>query len=215
MPFENPFQAQSSLKTCLKKTLTAFAVLAAGVLLSPAGQAAATGPGTFHSVTLGWNPVPESGIAAYHVSVGTASQQYTQVLETGLDMTVTLGGMEYGKTYYFAVRAVDSEGVEGPLSIELVLNVALPPLPTSVGMATGGTALKWSFPKVALGSSPEFVIQQSGDLVNWTVADTVTADEAIGVDANSATFNWAIQRTQTKMFYRMSAKNWLGEATVD
>ena len=214
MPFENPFQTQSSLKARLKKTLTAFAVLTAGLILSPITRAA-TGPGTFHAVTLGWNPVPEDGIAAYHVHVGTTSQQYSQVLETGLDMTVTLGSLEYGKTYYFAVRAVDSQGVEGPLSSELVLNVAVPPLPTAVDMATGGTALKWSFPKMALGSSPEFVIQQSSDLVNWSVADTVTADEASGGDATTANFNWAIQRTQTKMFYRMSARNWLGDATVD
>jgi len=214
MPFENPFQSHSSLKTRLKKTLTAFAIFTTGVLLSPATQAA-TGPGTVHSVTLGWNAVPESGIAGYHIHVGTSSQQYTQVLETGLDMSVTLGSLEYGKTYYFAVRAVDNDGIEGPLSTELVLNISLPPLPASVGMATGGTALKWSFPKAALGSSPEFVIQQSSDLVNWTDAETITADKASGGDATNANFNWAIQPTKGQMFYRMSAKNWLGDATID
>lgn len=216
MPFENPARTKFTGKYSLKKALAILSLLVGGAALAPLSDAAGA-PGNVRSVKLGWNAVPESGIAAYHVHVGSSSGEYTQVLETGLDMSVTIGSLEYGKTYYFAVKAVDSKGVEGPLSSELAIEISLPPLPLSVGMtaASGATALEWSYPRSALASSPEFIIQQSSDLVNWTEAGTVTADKATGSDPAMAKFSWAIQSTQGKMFYRMGSRNWLGDGVAE
>lgn len=69
-------------------------------------------------VTLTWNPIAESEIDAYVIGYGTSSGNYTQTqtCSTGAgggcenDTTDTITGLNDGQTYFFAVRADDTDG---------------------------------------------------------------------------------------------------------
>ena len=84
------------------------------------------------SVTLGWQPptqntngTPITDLAGYKIHYGTASSDYTQtvaVQNAGLTRYV-VDNLPSG-TYYFAITAYNSKGVESPLSGELSTAVA-------------------------------------------------------------------------------------------
>lgn len=69
---------------------------------------------TLSSVTLGWDA--SSGITGYRLYQGGTSQNYTNTLNLGNVTTATVPGLLPGATYYFAVSAVDTNGVESALS---------------------------------------------------------------------------------------------------
>lgn len=204
----------------LLKKLLIFA-LAAGGSFHHLAQAAVTGPGTFQSVTLAWDAVEEPGVQGYVVHVGTRTGEYTRNVEVGSVLSFSLDGLEYGTTYYLSVSAIGANGERSDYSPELILDVSLPPVPPSAAMAsvgneTGTTTmmLQWSYPKSALNSYPEFIIESSTDLVNWTPAATVTSDTASGDTADEMTYSWSVEKNGPTCFYRLSARNWLGDSTA-
>ena len=195
--------------------LSALALAASGVALTTKTQAATVGPGTVHSVTLAWDAVTDSDIQGYKVHVGTQPGQYTQTLDAGTNLSHSVGNLAYGQTYYFSVRAVDAAGLESGYSPELTLTVSLPQLPPSASLATGGsgpTGLQWSYPKSALNSHPDFIIESSTDLVSWSPAGTVAAYASTGSTATHMNYNFTVTRNGPQRFYRLSARNWLGDS---
>ena len=80
--------------------------------------------------SLSWNPsttnvdgTPATNIAGYKVYYGTASGTYTQAVDAGLTITpvtptFTVTNLVTGNTYYFAVTAYDTFGVESSFSDE-------------------------------------------------------------------------------------------------
>ncbi len=178
--------------------------------------AAITPPVILHDLTLAWDAVPEAGIQGYKVYLGLQSGDYQQILDAGIDAALTIRDLEFGKTYYFAVSAIGSTGIESPLSAELVVSISLPPLPPSAEMfqdALGRPTLQWSYPESALASFPEFIIQSSQDLVTWSECDRVYPEESIGSDAGNLRFSWPVEVTTGRMFFRLTAGNWLGESS--
>jgi hypothetical protein len=198
-----------------KKSLAilAYTTLSLLILTQAAFSSSTT---SFHSLSLGWDAVPESDIQGYKIHIGGASGEYTMTFTT--EGTVAeVPGLEFGKTYYFAVSAIGSAGVESVLSTELAVTIAPPPLPagTSVGPdGSGGISLKWTFPVSDLDSSPEFIIQSSPDLVNWSFYDTVSAEEAVGVNGGFKQFSRPVEPGEGSMFFRLTAKNFMGTATA-
>lgn len=195
------------------KILTALALSAIGISLQPAQ--AAFGPGTLHSVTLAWNAVPETNITGYKVHVGTVPGEYTQTHDAGMDLSYSVEGLEYGTTYYFSVKTVADTGHESDYSPELTLTVSLPPLPAAAAMSSGpsgSTGLQWSYPKNALDSYPDFIIESSTDLITWTPSGTVSSDAASGSTTTHMTYSWAVTKNGPQRFYRMTARNWLGDS---
>ena len=179
--------------------------------------AATTPPVTLHTVNLGWDVVPDAGITGYKIYVGTQSQQYTESYDTGFQTTFSASGREFGKTYYFVVTAIGSTGLESVISDQLAVTVAPPPLPVGGQMVSNGSGqpgLQWTFPRSALDSSPAFIVQASSDLVNWTVVDTVLPGQSTGGDAQTLQFNWPVAITGNQKFYRLTARNWMGESTL-
>ena len=79
------------------------------------------------TVKLSWNAVPETNIQGYRLYVGTASNQYSRLYETGKSLSFAVGELVSGQTYYFAVKAVDSKGLEGERSDELIVPVSSRP----------------------------------------------------------------------------------------
>ena len=168
------------------------------------------------SMTLIWDPDPTAAIQDYRIYVGTQSGLYSQNYGSGTVNSIAINQLQVGLTYYFAVAAVGISGLESPLSSELVVTLAPPPLPTASRMtvaATGGIELQWSFPTAALTSSPEFIVEASADLVNWLQVATVDPNNTPPSADPLQHFSWAAPITAERMFYRLTGTNWLGRST--
>ena len=73
------------------------------------------------SVTLGWDPSPETGlVAGYRVYHGSISRGYSNVLTVANTTQATVTGLVEGVTYYFAVTTLANSGLESDYSTELV-----------------------------------------------------------------------------------------------
>ena len=72
------------------------------------------------SATLHWQPNTESDLAGYRIYYGTSSRSYGPYISVGKNVTsYTLKNLTNGKTYYFALTAVDTSGNESGYSEEV------------------------------------------------------------------------------------------------
>ena len=115
-------------------------------------------------VQLAWDPSPESNIAGYRLSYGTASRQYTTTIDVGNVTTFDFFEPNPSVKYFLAIRAYDTDGLVSSYSNEISTAPATPSLrvtgissshtsPQVTGtnitfsaIATGGTApvqFKW------------------------------------------------------------------------
>ena len=78
------------------------------------------------SVTLAWDPSPGGAIAGYRLYRGAASRTYTNVIATGNATSNTVSSLVTGATYFFAVTAVGTNGLESDYSSEVSYTVPLP-----------------------------------------------------------------------------------------
>lgn len=167
---------------------------------------------TFHTLPLAWNAPAEGEVSAYKVYVGTESAQYTQVLDAGTNLRMSVANLEFGETYYFSVTAIGSTGLESLLSPEISVTIAKPPLPLDVGISvseSGEAGLNWSYPVSAFSSSLKIIVESSPDLVSWTEVATVLPAASTGGDSQTAQFSWPLTVTGPRNFYRLTAKNWM------
>src|SRR5437588_11967925 len=79
------------------------------------------------SVTLVWNPSPGTNVAGYNVYYGVASRTYTNKVNVGNATNATVSGLIEGTTYYFAVTAYDTYGLESDYSNEMSYTVPITP----------------------------------------------------------------------------------------
>lgn len=167
------------------------------------------------TVPLAWD-APVETLQGYKVHVGTVSGQYNQTFDVGVNPSFNVPNMVSGNTYYIAVSAIGGTGLESPLSDEFTVKLILPPLPGGGVLSTkssGQTGLDWSFPKSAVASHPRFFIEKSVDLIHWTQVDIVTLDESTGADTLSLKFTWPVIHSGSRNFYRLTARNWIGQST--
>lgn len=102
---------------------------------------------------LEWDRNPETNVVAYRVYWGPASRAYNNVLTvTNITATVSNSMMAPG-TNYFAVTAVDDGGLESDFSDEV-------------------SARRRPMPPTRLVISNVVVLQQSGNLKDWTPVAT-------------------------------------------
>ena len=73
-------------------------------------------------VTLQWDPNSETDIIGYKVYYGTSSRTYSSPIPLGLQTAYTVTGLAAG-TYYFAVTAFNSQGLESAFSNEVSTTV--------------------------------------------------------------------------------------------
>jgi hypothetical protein len=88
-------------------------LLTASVLLPALARA--------QSVTLAWNPSPESDVAGYRLSVGNASRTYTTQIDVGNTTTYEFTGIDLSADYFFAVQAYSFSGFFSDFSSEVRL----------------------------------------------------------------------------------------------
>jgi hypothetical protein len=86
---------------------------------------------TEQSVSLAWDANPETNIVGYRLYYGTTSQSLTNTVNAGLQVTATVIGLREGETYYFAVTAFNSEGLESDFSDQVSYPVPAVSLVTS------------------------------------------------------------------------------------
>jgi hypothetical protein len=78
-------------------------------------------PKVAHSaqITLTWNANTEPDLAGYRIYQGTSSGVYPNVKDVGNMTTATVPNLTAGQTYYFAVTAYGTEGLESGYSNEV------------------------------------------------------------------------------------------------
>ena len=102
------------------------------------------GPAKAAEITLAWDANAEPDLSGYKVYSGTASRSYTGSVDVGNWTSCVMGGLEPGKTYFFAAKAYNAAGSESDYSREVAYSVpaacsyALSPAGQSYA-ASGGT----------------------------------------------------------------------------
>ncbi len=75
------------------------------------------------SVTLAWDPNPEPDVSGYIVYFGNASRDYPSSTNVGNVTTATVYGLQEGLTYYFAITATNTAGLESDYSNEVTNSI--------------------------------------------------------------------------------------------
>jgi hypothetical protein len=114
------------------------------------------------TVQLGWDAPQEPAVTGCFLYYGTACRTYTNRIDTGTNTMATVSGLQEGQTYYFAVTAYNSDGVESDFSSEVTY--ITPGFLSMVG-GTNSNLVSMEFP-VAWGHWYE--IQASENLRTWT-----------------------------------------------
>jgi hypothetical protein len=152
----------------------------------------ATANGT---ASLTWNASTSGGIIGYNLYFGTASRVYTSEVPLGNVTTATVNNLLVGTTYYFAVTAVDSMGLESGYSNEQVFTVTagLPFL--RIGMVNGRITLTGS---ASVGVN--YNVMASADLKSWNAIGSVT-----GSTNGSIRFTDPTSPHQAARYYRLKS----------
>lgn len=85
------------------------------------------------SVTLAWNANTETNLMGYRLYYGTGTRTYsTNVSILAPTTTCTVTGLHSGLTYYFAVTAYCTDGLESDYSDEVYYTVPVSSVPVSI-----------------------------------------------------------------------------------
>ncbi len=75
-------------------------------------------PDSSSSLKLVWDANKEADLAGYRLYYGTASKEYTQMIDVGNVTEFHLDQLQTGMTYYLALTAYDFDGNESDFSKE-------------------------------------------------------------------------------------------------
>lgn len=78
------------------------------------------------AVGLAWDANTEADIAGYRLYYGVSSGTYTMMIDTESTTSATVSDLAVGSTYFFAVTAYNTSGLESPLSNEVSVMVMSP-----------------------------------------------------------------------------------------
>jgi fibronectin type 3 domain-containing protein len=90
-------------------------------------------------VTLAWNANTESDLAGYKLHYGTVSGNYAQTVDVGKQTQYTLGELSEGATYYLALTAYSTSGLESDYSNEVTYTVPKTSVDSTDGSAVDDT----------------------------------------------------------------------------
>ena len=74
---------------------------------------------TAATATLGWDPIADPNVQGYKVYYGIQSRSYSKSVDAGRSTAQTIANLDRGTTYYFAVTAYNSGGIESGYSGEV------------------------------------------------------------------------------------------------
>lgn len=125
------------------------------------------------SITLAWDPSSDPTVAGYHFYQGGASHTYTNTIDTGTATSVSVSNLTAGATYYFAVTAYDTIGLESAFSSEISYTAIVPPPPKL------SLLLQPAKQAVLTGTGPagyKYDVLAGEGFTNWVVIGSVTND---------------------------------------
>ena len=159
-------------------------------------------------VTLAWDSNVEEDVAGYEVAYGTASGNYTAVVDVGNATSHRLFNLESNRTYFFAVRAYNFQGTASTFSSEVSTTTAGSALLlTSVSMSQ-------SSPK-PVGTQVLFSANAAGGIqpyqYKWFVGDAQSR-MMVRDWSTDATFRW---QPSTAGSYQITAWVRNGNSTAD
>lgn len=95
------------------------------------------------SVTLSWNPSPDSDLVGYRIKYGTSSGSYSQTIEVGNITTAIVPDLSEGNTYFFAVTALNTAALESVPSNEVTVTITAnqPPTVNMTSPANGASVI--------------------------------------------------------------------------
>lgn len=164
-------------------------------LLYYPGQAVSATLSASYSLTLSWNPSPSPEVAGYHLYYGTASGNYSEDTLLGNETAVTVSGRWSGVTYYFAMTAVGTNGLESGLSSEVSYRQELPGAQIQIhGVSDGPLVLTVTGP-----TGQSYDIEATQNFTNWTAIGTVTLGAGATLDfsdTNAVSFPQRFYRTR-------------------
>jgi hypothetical protein len=150
--------------------------------------AAGTKAQTSASVTITWNPSISTNVVGYDVYYGTSSGLYTNIVAVSNVTNATINGLISGTRYYFAGTAINSSGLQSPLSPGIsVVAVATVPAPALLTLVSASPAGRFSF-MITNQSGAQYALQASTNLINWVTLQTNISPFKF-VDTNAGLFN--------------------------
>ena len=123
------------------------------------------------SVTLAWNPSVTPGVTGYNLYYGTSSHSYSASVAAGSATNATVSGLTAGTTYFFAVTAYDSFGIESDFSVET----------NYVPVASGNTP-----PVISIINDQVTVQDNSAGPISFTVGDAETPAGSLTLSGSSS-----------------------------
>jgi hypothetical protein len=126
------------------------------------------------SVLLTWNPPASGTVAGYHIFYGTQSDVYTNSITSTDPINdpngFIIANLTGNTTYYFAVQAVDTNGVGSPLSNEASATLLVPqPVVLQTQIYTDDNGVPFAMTISGTSSTTaNWQMYSSPDLVNWT-----------------------------------------------
>jgi hypothetical protein len=163
-------------------------------LLHHAGTARGAAVANPYAAVVDWNRSLDPAVIGYRIYYGTTSGNYSSSVSAGDVTSKTVAGLAAGVTYFFAVTAYDTNGLESPFSAEISF---VPGLPTVQLRAAPNQQLVLTVAGL-IGHS--YDIQATEDFKTWSVIGNVTAG-ATGstsfTDTNAAFFPKRFYRTQS------------------
>lgn len=142
------------------------ALLFLGTLSTPEPASAAVISGQ-SSLLLQWDRSLEADVTAYRVYFGPASRNYTNSILVGNVTSSLIAGLSNGTSYYFAVTAIDTTGLESEYSNE------------AVGLAGGARLLVRITPNrqavltLNAAGGQTFELLATTNLTTWTLLSSV------------------------------------------
>jgi len=120
------------------------------------------------SMTLVWDRSPDADVVGYRVYLGSSSRRYTNSIYVGNVTANSFSGLTSGVSYYMAVTALDSSGLESDYSAELVYTAGGPRV--KVSMASNRQAVL----TVDVPAGQAYELQASTNLTTWSVLGSAT-----------------------------------------
>ncbi|MEI6673562.1 MAG: discoidin domain-containing protein [Verrucomicrobiota bacterium] len=123
------------------RSATGITFLWLALLLSPSrGLGATSGSAT---ITLAWNPNPETDVVSYQLSYGTSAGVHSTVVNAGATTTATVTGLIEGTTYYFVVTATNLAGLQSQPSAEAFYQIPVTQTDSVTVIPRSGWSLRY------------------------------------------------------------------------